>query len=198
MQFVTRRERLHWLGLALAVLIMVVGAVIAYLGTRSPDQARVSAGVLPVTAAAHRTVVYVDCSKIGAVTYDPQNPCQTFVLLQSDHFRSAGAFLDAEARQLRDAGWRHPSRPPPVDYDSGEGAMATLTESWVAPRRQGCAYVATAQTGIAAEAKGLFPYDPYNQPQGVLDFYRKAKAAKAGETLWARLRATNATGRMDC
>lgn len=31
------------------------------------------------------------------------------------------------------------------------------------------------------------PYDPYNQPSGVLDFYRRAKAAELNPTLWVRL-----------
>jgi hypothetical protein len=133
-----------------------------------------------------------------AVSYDPRNPCQTFVLLHSNRFNSAGAFLDAEARQLRTAGWRHPSTSLPVDYDNGFAGMATGSESWVGPGHRACAYVTIAKTGIAAEAKGLFPYDPYNQPHRVLDFYREAKAANASQTLWVRLQPAFGAGRADC
>jgi hypothetical protein len=166
---------------------VVLGAVSAYVVTRSSGQPQVSADVLPVVASAAQTAVYVDCSKIDAVAFDPHNPCQTFVLPHSDHFTSAAAFLDAEARQLRAVGWGHPRIAPPVDYDGG-GEMANLGDSWFAPGHKACLYLATVQAGVAAEARVLFPYDPYNQPQGVLDFYRTAKSAKPSQTLWARLR----------
>ena len=55
---------------------------------------------------------------------------------------------------------------------------ATSSESWVAPDRQVLAYVATDDVGAAAEARGLLPFDPYDVPRGVLDFYRKATAAE--------------------
>jgi hypothetical protein len=104
MDSVRQRARLprRWLGLAAVAL--AAGATIIYLATRSTDQAQVSANVLPVVLTAREAATYGDCSKINAVTYDPHNPCQTFVLLQSSHFQSAAAFLTAETRQLRLAG----------------------------------------------------------------------------------------------
>jgi hypothetical protein len=124
---------------------------------------------------AHEAAVYVDCSKINSVAYFPDNPCQTFLLLQSDHFTSAVEFLGAEMRQMSLSGWHH-TAPQPVDYDGAAGGTATLSQSWVSPDHRACAYVATDRIGVAAEARELFPYDPHNQPQGVLDFYRTGRS----------------------
>jgi hypothetical protein len=152
----------------------------------------VGASALPELAGSSHLAAFVDCSKISAAAYFADNPCQTFVLLNDKRFHSATAFLAAEARHLTDAGWRH-SAPQPTDYDQGE-ALASANESWVAPDGRACAYVTTVAAGIATEAKGLFPYDPYNQPDGVLAFYREAKAAKANQTLWVRLSPPNRGG----
>ena len=62
-----------------------------------------------------------------------------------------------------------------------------VRKAGVSTAHHGCAYVATDQAGVPAEARTLFPYVPYNQPRGVLDFYRKARAANASHTLWVRL-----------
>jgi hypothetical protein len=174
------------LWLSLAVVVLATGATIIYVATQSPDQAQVSADVLPVVPTARQAATYVDCSKVNAVIYDPHNPCQTFLLLHSSHFRSAAAFLNAEGRQLRAAGWRHTTTPMPIDRDAF-GGNATLNESWVAPQHRACAYVATGTAGVTAEARLLLPYDPYDVPHGVLTFYLKGKAANPSQTLWARL-----------
>jgi len=167
------------------LVLVAATAAFVYFATRSSSQPQVSAEVLPLVAKAHRAAAYVDCSQVNAVTFDAHNPCQTFVLLKSNHFRSASALLDAEAHQLNASGWHH-SAPQPVDYNQGH-AMASPAESWVAADRDACAYVATDKVGAAAEAKGLFPYDPYNQPRDVLGFYRKATAAQRSPVLWVRL-----------
>ena len=91
---------------------------------------------------------------------------------------------------MRLSGWHH-SAPQLIDYDGAQSGMATLAESWVAPAHKACAYVATDQTGVAAEAKALFPSDPYDIPHGVYAFHRRAKAAVRSETLWVRLRPPN-------
>ena len=65
--------------------------------------------------------------------------------------------------------------------------MAAGNESWHAPDRGPCAYVARVQAGVLAEARGLFPYDPYNQTRAVLDFYRAAERAAPSRSLWVRL-----------
>jgi hypothetical protein len=187
-----RSRRRLWLLLAIA--IVAGGAAVAYAVTRSSDQPEVSAEVLPVVSPAHETNVYVDCSKINSVAYFPDNPCQTFLLVQSDHFGSASELLTAESRQLSRSGWRHSSLQL-VDYDGVTGGMATLSQSWVSPDHRACAYVTTDRVGVAAEGRELFPYDQYNQPHGVLDFYRTAKAANPSQTLWVRLRPPNRGGR---
>lgn len=185
--------RTGWRGrVGALVAIVVVGATIAYFATRGSGQPQVSANVLPQLDGSTLLAVYVDCSKISAVAYFADNPCQTFVLLKDNRFQSAADLLAAEARHLTDAGWHH-SAPQPTDYDQGE-ALARPSESWVAPDRRACAYVTTVAAGIATEARGLFPYDPYNQPDGVLAFYRGATAAKADQTLWVRLRPPNQGG----
>lgn len=185
------RTRLLWLGAGLVVLL---GVTTAYLVTRPPAQAQVGGDALPTVATAHQAAVYVDCSTLNSITYDPHNPCQTFVLLQSRQFANAKELLRAEGRLLVDSGWRHSARQP-VDYDSVGNAMASPSDSWAAGDRHVCAYVETAEAGVAAERRELFPYDPYNQPQGVLEFYRKARAAKQRATLWIRLRPPNRGGR---
>jgi hypothetical protein len=154
----------------------------------------VDAGALPVVVTGHQATVYVDCSKVNGVAYFPDNPCETFVLLKSSHFGSAAAFWVAETRQLRLSGWRH-SAPQLVDYNGAYGGMANLRDSWVAPSHRACAYVTTDRKGVAAEAKELFPYDPYDNPHGVYVFYRTAKRARSDETLWVRLRPPNRGGR---
>lgn len=118
-----------------------------------------------------RVAVFIDCSKIDSVAYFPDNPCQTFVLVTSKQFTSVGGVLDTEVRHLTVLGWHH-SAAQPVDYDGAAGGMATLSQSWVAPDRRTCAFVTTDAIGTAAEGHELFPYDPYNQPYGVLAFYR--------------------------
>jgi hypothetical protein len=178
--------RRRTLGLTTAAAIVVIAGIVGYLLTRPPGQARVNPNLLPTTSTAHRAATYLDCSKINAVTYDPHNPCQTFLLLETGRFRSPASFLEAEAGRLRAAGWRHATEPIPVDPDNGSGS-GSLSESWVAPGHRACAYVTTVRRGLATEAQGLFPYDPYNQPRGVLDFYRKAKADDGAVALWVRL-----------
>jgi hypothetical protein len=174
-----------WTG-RLAVPIALVGGAVAYFLTRPPGQPQVSADVLPVVAAAHRAAAYTDCSKVNSVACLSDNPCQTFVLLESNRFSSAEAFLAAETRSIIAAGWHH-SAPQPVDYDGGAGGMAMPSESWVAPVHQACAYIATAGIGVAAEAAQIFPRDPYDVPEGVYEFYRTAKDANLAKALWVRL-----------
>jgi hypothetical protein len=188
-----RKKRLLWLGGA--GVVVIVGATIAYLLTRGSAQPEVTENAIPTVATAHRAAGYVDCSRLNGIFYDPHNPCQTFVLLQSRHFASAQDFLQAEWSVLLASGWRH-SAPQLIDYDAAPTAhgLASPTESWVAPDHHVCAYLETAQSGVAAEGRQLFPYDPYNQPQGVLHFYLKAKAARQGVALWVRLRPPNPGG----
>jgi hypothetical protein len=183
MSSLARSKRRLAAGVTTAVVVM--SAAVAYFAARSSGQPQVSADVLPLVARVHRVATYVDCSQIDAVTYGPHNPCQTFVLLESHHFRSAAVLLGAEAHQLTVSGWHH-SAAQPVDYNQVE-AMAIPSESWVAADGQACAYIATDEVGAAAEGKGLFPFDPNNQPRGVLDFYRNATAAEGTPTLWVRL-----------
>lgn len=177
-----------WIGLTLVVVI--AGGIIAYLETRPPGQLRVNAGVLPIVAGADRVATFVDCSKLDAITYIPENPCETFVLVADGRFPSAEGLLEAEARRLLSAGWRQtPAQL--VDYDAGSDAReqtARRGESWMAPDHGGCAYVATAESGSTLEGRFLLPYDPYDGPRGLLDFYRRAKAMSTYPSLWIRLR----------
>jgi hypothetical protein len=175
------------------VLIVVAGAAAAFAATRGPDQPEVSVDALPEVTTANQAAVYVDCSKINGLAYFSDNPCQTFLLLQSSHFSSAAAFWDAEQRQMRRSGWRH-SAAQLVDYDGAHGGMAGDSESWVSPAHDVCAYVTTRQHGVAAETRELFPYDPYDVPHGVYGFYRTARATTSGEALWVRLRPPNRGG----
>ncbi len=174
-------------GLVLIGLALLVGAGFAFAASRGSDQPEVGADVLPVVALAHRADVYGDCSKVNGVAYFSENPCQTFVLIESDHFGSALEFWEAETRVLRMAGWRH-SAPQLVDYDGSNDGMARRNESWVLRAQRACAYVATDRMGVVAERPSLFPYDPYDIPHGLYVFYRRAKAVTRGQTLWVRLR----------
>jgi hypothetical protein len=72
-------------------------------------------------------------------------------------------------------------------YDQIETPNAGPGQGWISTAKHACAYVAPVGVGAAAEAKGLFPYDPYNQPHGVLDFYRQAARATKQQALWVRL-----------
>jgi hypothetical protein len=182
-----------WVGVVVIAVLVAVLAV-TYFVTRSSDQARVGADGLPTVAEAQQAAAYVDCSKISSIAYFSNNPCQTFVLLESDHFSSAEEFLAAESRQLMAKGWRH-SDPQPVDFDGGHGGLASPSQSWGAPANRVCAYVATARGGVAAETREIFPQDPYDVPQGVYDFYWTAKAASTRQALWVRLRPPNDDGR---
>ena len=173
--------------------------IVIDLWPRAPDQARVSTGLLPVVTTAHETTSYVDCSKVGSVHYDDHQPCQTFVLLHSSHFGSVEIFLNAEQGQLRRAGWRHPRAPLLVDSDAGNHTAST-GESWAAPNHKGCAFITTGAAGVSAEAKEILRggFDPYNTPQGVLDFYRTAESSRASQTLWARLEPAYIRGQARC
>lgn len=154
-----------------------------------------AADALPIVLTAHRTHIYVDCSRVDSVAYFNDNPCQTFELVSSDRFGSAEEFWAAETRRMRDAGWHH-SAPQVVDYDSSDNGMASRADSWVVRgHRTACAYVVTDREGMAAEAKALFPYDPYDNPHGVYVFYSRAKVANPKDTLWVRLRPPNRDGR---
>lgn len=163
------RTRLLWLGAA--GLVVLLGVTIAYLVTRPPAQAQVGGDALPTVATAHQAAVYVDCSTLDSITYDPHNPCQTFVLLQSRQFANAKELLRAEGRLLVDSGWRHSARQP-VDYDATGNAMASPTASWVAGDRHVCAYVETAEAGVAAERREL--------SRMTLTTSRKASSASIG------------------
>jgi hypothetical protein len=168
-------------------LVAIVGLLTACLARGRSDQAQVSADMFPIVEGARESAVFVDCSKVNALAYFPHNPCDTFVLLRSDQFASQQVFLAAEASRLRAAGWRHPRIAPPIDYDVGDAA-APLDQSWFAPGHCVCAYVATAAAAVAAEGQGLLPFDPYDNPHGMLDFYETARAAQSGRALWVRLR----------
>jgi hypothetical protein len=175
-------------------LVLLVGGIAGFALARGSSQPEVSVNALPTAATVRETAIYVDCSKVNSVAYFSDNPCQTFVLLTSRRFGSATRFLTAETRHMTRSGWRH-SAAQLVDYDGANSGMASRTESWVAPGHRACAYVATDQDGVAAEAKALSPYDPYDIPHGVYVFYRKAKAANPRQTLWVRLRPPNHGGR---
>jgi hypothetical protein len=164
----------RWLRLVVIGCVVLAGAGVAFAATRGNDQPEVAADALPSPAGAHRANDFVDCSRINAVAYFADNPCQTFVLLKSNHFSSAGAFWAAETHKLTLSGWRH-SAPQLVDYDAANSGMASRGESWVAPSHRACAYVATDRNGVAAEKQSLFPADPYDIPHGVYVFYRKAR-----------------------
>lgn len=181
-----------------AVVLLVVtssvgGAALAFAVPRGPAQSEVAAQALPVVRFAHESDVYVDCSKINAVAYFSDNPCETFVLLTGERFRSARRFWAAEVRQMRAAGWRH-SAPQEVDYDGEGGHLARVSESWVSRDHRKCAYVATLQQGLAAEKREIFPRDPNDIPSGVYDFYHRAAKARPHRSLWVRLRPPNNHG----
>jgi hypothetical protein len=179
--------------------LLIAAAIGVVLASRSPAQARVSADLLPVVRSAHHIAAYVDCSKVGLVAYDEHRPCQTFLLLESGQLGTAQALLAAQDALLQRRGWRHPSAPVLVDMD-GEGRSAAFNESWAAPGHQGCAYVTMGAVGVRAETGEIFPYDPYNTPRGVLDFYRTAKtrAAASRPTLWVRLQPAYLHGHPEC
>jgi hypothetical protein len=174
-------------------LLAVTGSAAAFSATRRSGQPQVSADALPLMATAHVSTVYVDCSKVNAVAYFNDNPCETFLLLAGTRYRSASAFWNAETHRLRVAGWRH-SAAQAVDYDVGDG-MATRNQSWVSRDGHACAYIATVTRGAGAEAPAIFPADPYDIPSGVYAFYRKARTANPTDTLWVRLRSPNRDGR---
>ena len=111
------------------------------------------------------------------------------MLVKSNQSVSQLALLSAEAQALRSAGWQHPRQPVSIDWDGSPPSpnQARRTESWVAPHKSACAYVTTDDQGVAAEGKLLFPYDPYNQPEGVRRFYKRAKELRETKTLWVRL-----------
>ena len=181
-----------------AVVLLVIasvagGAAAVFAAMRGAGQPQVAARALPIVRSAHESDVYVDCSKINDVAYFADNPCETFVLLASEHFRSAERFWAAEVRRMDAAGWRH-SAPQVVDYDGEAGHLARLSESWVSPDHHACAYVATLPRGLAAEKREIFPRDPYDIPAGVYDFYRQAVKARANRALWVRLRPPNKHG----
>ncbi|MEI4920520.1 hypothetical protein Q8G81_33710, partial [Klebsiella pneumoniae] len=79
---------LAWLVVPLVIVLLVAGTLV-YLVTRSSGQLEVGADVLPMVPAAQQAAVYFDCSKPNVVAYFPDNPCQTFVLLESQRFGSA-------------------------------------------------------------------------------------------------------------
>lgn len=168
------------------MLLVIVGAIVVYLETRPPGQGRVSASVLPVAAGAHVDSTYTDCSKVNSVTYDPREPCQTFVLVRGTGFESLRALYDAQLARLRDVGWRVAPARLLVDNHTGL-VYAPRAGSWAAPRHQACAVVLTASDAIAAERKALFPYDPYDIPLGLYRWYRQAQADDATRTLWVGL-----------
>lgn len=178
--------------LVLIGLLVVSGSAASFAATRGSGQPRVSADALPLVATAQVSAEFVDCSKVNAVAYFNDNPCETFLLLASQRYRSASALWNAEAHRLRVAGWRH-SAAQAVDYDAG-GGMATRNQSWVSRDGHACAYIATVTSGAAAEARGIFPADPYDIPSGVYAFYRKARTANPTDTLWVRLRPPNRGG----
>lgn len=177
-----RRRRL------VAVLLLLVAGigVGTYLALRS-EQAEVGAGVLPLVPGGRAVLTFVDCSKVNSLAYFAHNPCETFVLVRGQHFRSATGLLSAEAATLRAAGWRHPGIEPPIDYDVGD-AMAPLQDSWYSPDGRACAYIATDHAAVAAEGRELIPFDRYDNPAGMLSFYRAADSAQGGQNLWVRLR----------
>lgn len=121
-------------------VVVAVAAAAVYFATRSPGQPQVSADALPLAADVHRVAAYVDCSHINALDFDPHTPCESFVLLEGNHFASAALLQNAETHELSGSGWRH-SASQPVDYDDG-GAMASPSERWILADRDVCAYVA--------------------------------------------------------
>lgn len=170
----------------LSALCVIVGAVVVYLETRPPGQGRVSASVLPIPVAAGVHSTYADCSKVNAVTYDPREPCQTFALVRGTRFASVEALYSAQLARLRETGWR--PAPDKLFVDNHTGLVAApRAASWTAPHHQACAVVLTVSSGIAAERKALFPYDPYDIPRGLYDFYRQAVAENPAPTLWVGL-----------
>jgi hypothetical protein len=165
------------------VLIVIVGAVVAYLETRTPSQGRVSVSVLPLPGGARVESSYTDCSKVNSVTYDPHEPCQTFALDRDPRFASPQALYNAQLSRLHDVDWHVSPARLLVDNHTGLG-YAPRSASWTAPRHQACAVVLTDLEGIAAERKALFPYDPYDIPGGLYRFYRRAQVADSTPTLW--------------
>jgi hypothetical protein len=174
---------LWWL-LALAA---VVTGVLVYLAFPHSDQARVSADTLPVAHGARRVSTYVDCSKIGAVAYNAQNPCETFVLVRDSRAVSTSQLLGIEDATLRNAGWRQGGVRIPADQNGVMGPSDRPSETWQAPNAKTCAYVTTVRRGVKAEHASLFPYVTQNQPAGVLRFDRTAQAARSTAALWVRL-----------
>jgi hypothetical protein len=175
--------------LAAGALLVVVTAVVIYLATRPPDQKSLDASVFPLVAHATVGSSFMDCDKATAIGYLEHWPCETFVLVQSSHFGTAQAFDAAEQARLRAAGWHYSARGPiPVDYGAVGEANAPSAASWTDPGNSACAVVLTDTAGIALESKAILrPYDPYNQPHGLISFYRLAGLADRADTLWVRL-----------
>lgn len=170
----------------LPALIVIVGVIAIYILTRSPGQEQVSTSVLPVVSGARVERSFTDCSKVNSVTYDPEQPCQAFVLVKNLRFASSSALTARERARLQVGGWRRSARPLYMDNDTGL-TFAPRAAGWAAPSHQACAIVVTAAAGVKAEGKVLFPYDRYDIPRGLYRFYRAAKAGALSQTLWVQL-----------
>jgi hypothetical protein len=170
----------------LPALIVVVGLIAIYVLTRPPGQRQVSASVLPVASGAQVKRTFTDCSKVNSLTYDPEQPCQAFVLVKSIRFASLSALIAGERARLLASDWRRSALPLLMDNDSGL-TYAPRAVSWAAPNHQACAVVVTDAVGVRAEGKVLFPYDAFDMPSGLYRFYRNAKASDQSQTLWVQL-----------
>jgi len=151
------------------------------------DQAEVNAGALPIVDGAQQLATFTNCSRVNSLAYFAHNPCETFELLLDPRYGSQSALLNAEDHRLLAAGWLHPRIEPAVDYDVGT-AMAPIADSWYSPDHKVCAYIATDRSGVAAERQGFFPFDGWDEPEGLLGFYRAARAAQSRRIVWVRLR----------
>jgi hypothetical protein len=182
----TTRRRTGRIVLAASALLVAVAALVIYLATRPPDQKSLQASVLPLAAQAKVGTSFMDCSKVNGLAYFDHWPCQTFVLVHSSHFGTAQALDSAEQARLGAAGWHYSARGPiPVDYDALGSANVPSSASWTGPGNSACAVILTDTAGAALEAEAILrPYDPYNQPQGLIAFYRVARGADRAETLW--------------
>ena len=176
---------IRWRWFLLLLVLLVPVGVIAIEEATHTGQPQVPARTFPIPASAARTATFMDCSPVNAIRYDPQNPCETFVLVTGTRYRSSSDLLAVERSLLKRTGWRHPTAGTDVDGDSATSPMAGRSETWIRVKANACAYVATVRRGVAAEKLSIFPDG--DAPHGVYDFFNTARRDANRAALWIRL-----------